>query len=95
MIATEIGTIPVAMEALVGLATLLLTGEQKDRERALELLGFVLSHSASTYETKDKSLRLIKEFDTESQEQAVDAARKSRQEKTLEAFVEDILGNAP
>lgn len=91
-IAMEIGTLPVAMEALVGLATLLHPGAQHEKERALELLEFVLHHSASSYETKGKAERLIAEIEEKLPAQVVSAAQKRGQGRTIESFVKEILG---
>jgi hypothetical protein len=89
-IAVEIETLPVALDALVGLATLLHTGEQK--ERALELLIFVRQHSASSYETKGKAERLIAEIEMDLPTQVVSAARIKGRASTLEVLAEEILG---
>ena len=90
-IAMEIGTLPVALDALVGLAILLHEGEQKERIRALEFLQHVLNHSASSHETKGKATRLINEMEADLPVDIVDTIRKRGQDKTLEAFVDDIL----
>jgi hypothetical protein len=91
-IAVDIETLPVAMEALVGLATLLHTGGQTEKERAVELLEFVRQHSASSFETKGKAEHLIAEIDEKLPAQVVSYTKRKGQAATLEGFVEEILG---
>ena len=93
-IAVKIGTLPVALDALAGLGTLLGAGEQEQMERALGLLIFVLHHSASSHETKNKAARLFAEMEVELAPQVVSAAQKRGQANTLEAVVEEILGES-
>jgi tetratricopeptide (TPR) repeat protein len=60
-IATEIEARPVALNVLVGRATLLTSSESRDTERkqAIELLALTLHHPASDQETKDRARRLF------------------------------------
>jgi predicted ATPase/DNA-binding SARP family transcriptional activator len=93
-IAFEIETLPVAMEALVGLATLLHTGNQRETERALEWLEFVRQHPASSYETKVKAEQLITEIEEMLPARVVKAAQSRGQADKLEVLVEEILGKS-
>jgi predicted ATPase/DNA-binding SARP family transcriptional activator len=91
-IAVDIETLPVAMDALVGFANLLHTGNQSEKERALALLGFVRQHSASSFETKGKAAHLIAEIEEKLPAQVVSDAKRRGQAGTLEAFMEELLG---
>jgi hypothetical protein len=84
----------VALDALAGLGTLLGAGEQEQMERALGLLIFVLHHSASSHETKNKAARLFAEMEVELPPQVVSAAQERGQANTLKAVVKEILGES-
>jgi predicted ATPase len=97
--ATDAQLMPVALNALVGLATLLshlLTGEAEPgltpmKERAGELLALVLSHPATGQEVKDKAQRLLTELQTKLPPQVIAAAHASGQTRTLEEVVAELL----
>jgi predicted ATPase/Tfp pilus assembly protein PilF len=88
-IATEIHGTPVALEALVGLASL--RARQGDLEYALELLLIVLNHPASVQETRERADQLRAEMEAQLTSQQVEAAKARAQGKTLEAAVDEIL----
>ncbi len=58
------GAAPVALDVLVGWATLLMANEPTNTERvqAIELLNLVQHHPAGEYETKEKAGRLLAEW---------------------------------
>jgi predicted ATPase/DNA-binding SARP family transcriptional activator len=89
-LAMEIGVMPVALAALVGIANLLLTrGEQK---RTLELLAVVLGHPASEQETKDRAEQLLSELEDHlPRARAMVQARIRGKVRRLEDIVEEIL----
>ncbi len=88
-IATDSHGTPVALEALVGFASLQV--KQGDREHALELLLMVLNHPASLQETKDRADHLSAELESRLTGQQVEAAQARAQAKTLEAAVDEVL----
>jgi tetratricopeptide (TPR) repeat protein len=79
----------VALEALVGIATL--KAKQGNIERALELLLIVLNHPASLQETKNRADRLRAELEAQLTSQQVEAAQARAQAKTFEVVVDEIL----
>jgi tetratricopeptide (TPR) repeat protein len=83
----------VALEALVGIATL--KAKQGNIERALELLLIALNHPASLQETKNRADRLRAELEAHLTSQQVEAAQRRATAKTFEAAVEAILQHAP
>ncbi len=92
-IATDIHGTPVALEALVGIATL--KAKQGNIEQALELLLIVLNHPASIQESEDRAEALRAELEAQLTSQQVEAAQARAKAKTFEAAVEEILQQAP
>jgi predicted ATPase/transcriptional regulator with XRE-family HTH domain len=92
-IATEIHGTPVALEALVGLASL--QAKRGDGEHALELLLIVLNHPACFKETKDRAAQLRAELEARLTRPHVDAAHAWLQATTFEAAVAEILQHGP
>jgi len=88
-IATEIHGMPVAIDALVGLASL--QAKQGDKLKALELLLVVLDHPASVHETRDRAARLCVELEAGLTSQQVESAQVRAQAKTFEAAVDEVL----
>jgi tetratricopeptide (TPR) repeat protein len=83
-LAVEVKAIPVALDAVVGLARLcLFTGET---EKAFELANFVLDQTASTQETKEISRQLI----SEAEKQLDEDCKKAIRERTLDQSLETI-----
>jgi tetratricopeptide (TPR) repeat protein len=91
-IATETHGTPVALEALIGLASL--QAKRGNMERALDLLLMVLNHLASFQETKDRAAHLRAELEAHLTRQQVDAAHVWVQATTFEAAVAEILQQA-
>jgi predicted signal transduction protein with EAL and GGDEF domain len=83
----------VALEALVGIATL--KAKQRNIEQALELSLIVLNHPASFQETKDRAEALRAELEAQLTSQQVEAAQARAKATTFEAAVEEILQQAP
>jgi tetratricopeptide (TPR) repeat protein len=79
----------VALEALVGMATL--KAKQGTIEWAHELLLIVLNHPASLPETKNRADRLRAELEAQLTSQQLEAAQTRAKTKTVEAAVEEIL----
>jgi len=88
-IAIEIHGTPVALEALVGLASL--QAKQSDKEYALQLLLVVLNHPASFQETKNRAARLRAELESQLTSQQVEAVLAWAQAKTFESLVDEFL----
>ncbi len=79
----------VALEALVGIATL--KAKQGNIEQALELSLIVLNHPASLQETKNRADRLRAELEAQLTPTQSEAIQAHVGDKTLEAVVEDLL----
>ena len=88
-IATEIHGMPVAIDALVGLASL--QAKQGDKLKALELLLVVLDHPASVHETRDRAARLCVELEAGLTSQQVESVQVRAQAKTFEAAVDEVM----
>lgn len=88
-IATEIHGTPVALEALVGLASL--CAKQGDSEQALGWLWVVLNHPASIQETKDRAELLRAELESELTPQQVQAARARAKAQSFDQVVRRVL----
>jgi tetratricopeptide (TPR) repeat protein len=88
-IATEIHAIPVALEALAGLASL--QAKQGDREQALELLLMVSNHPASLQGTKNRAARLRAELEAPLTRQQMEEAQARALAKTFEAVVDEVF----
>jgi predicted ATPase/DNA-binding SARP family transcriptional activator len=101
---------PIALDALVGLATLLvrqpavsenlsglpdLTGLGSTvKERAVELLVLVLNHPASSHEVKDKAQRLLAKLEAELPPQVIAAAQERGRARKLEEVAAEILADS-
>jgi tetratricopeptide (TPR) repeat protein len=92
-IATEIGARPVALNVLVGWATLLSAGESEDspQEQAIELLVLVLYHPASEQETKDRANRLLDELASSLPPESVAAARERGKARKFDTTLKEAL----
>jgi hypothetical protein len=60
-----------------------------ETERALEFSTYVLNHTASTQDAKDRADQLRANLESQSTRQQIEAVRA--QTKTFEAVVEEIL----
>ncbi len=85
--ALEVQAIPLALDALVGLAYLATQAGQA--EQAVELSICVLCHPASTQEAKDRAEQLIAELETQLTPEQIEAAKA----QPLPKIVEQVLGN--
>ncbi|KPJ73915.1 hypothetical protein AMJ52_02610 [candidate division TA06 bacterium DG_78] len=88
-IATEVQLIPLALDVLVGVATLFAQGEKKDK--SVELLALVLQHSASDKETKDDAERLLGELKAEFRARVFTKIQKRGRSRKVEEVVREIL----
>lgn len=88
--ALDIQAVPVALEALVGIAGLLSKGEDTERERAVELLGLVLNHSAAPKDSRDSAARLLAELESRLPAGVVAAAVARGQASPLEAVAKQV-----
>jgi tetratricopeptide (TPR) repeat protein len=88
-IAAETHGHPVALEALVGLASL--HAKRGAMVDALDLLLIVLNHPASLQETKDRAARLRTDLEAQLTPQQVTSARERAQAKTLDAAIDEAL----
>jgi hypothetical protein len=91
-LALDIQAMPGMMDALVGLASLLINSGDAGREQALEILALVLSHPASSRDNQDRSARLLAELEPQLPAETVKAVRTRERTKTLEIVVKEVLG---
>lgn len=92
-IATAIQAVPASLDVLAGLAALLALGEPDRREKAVELLAFVLHHPAGEQETRDEAARVLAALEDELPAgTAAEARARGRALRgQLEAVVAEIL----
>jgi tetratricopeptide (TPR) repeat protein len=88
-IAIDIHGMPVALEALVGFASL--QAKQGDTKRALELLLLVLEHPASLQVTKNRAIALQAELEAQLPPAYIETIRIHAQGKTFESVVNGLL----
>jgi tetratricopeptide (TPR) repeat protein len=88
-IATQTQTVPVALDALAGLSTLL--AREGAVEPALELLAHVLGHSASSQEAKDRAEQLRAELEAQMSSQQIEAAQTRVGARMFDTVVEELL----
>jgi predicted ATPase len=88
-IASYIQVIPVALEALIGLATL--RAQQGEMEPALELTMYILQQPAGTQEVKNRAERLLADIESHLLSSQVGAVRTQLQTKSFEAMVAELL----
>jgi tetratricopeptide (TPR) repeat protein len=89
-IATETHGIPVALEALVGLASL--RAKKGDMQSALELLLIVLNHPASPQETKKRAGILRADLESRLTPQQIQAAQAEARKQSFDQVVSQVLG---
>lgn len=89
--ALNIQAIPGALDALVGLASLLVKAGGAEREQALEILALALSHPASSRDNQDRAARLLAEVEPQLSAGTVKAVRTRGQINTLETVVGAVL----
>lgn len=90
-IATETHGTPVALEALVGLASLYAKQGHMELEDALELLLIALAHPASFQDTRNRAEQLRADVETKLTSLQIEAAQVRARAKTFEAAVAEIL----
>jgi hypothetical protein len=91
-VATEIHGTPVALYALIGLASLRAKGG--DWEHALEMTLMISNHPASSHDTRDRAARLRAELEAQLTRQQVEAVQARARVKTFEATVDEVLKQA-
>jgi predicted ATPase/DNA-binding SARP family transcriptional activator len=88
-IAAEIHGMPVALDALVGLASL--RAKRGDAQSALDLLLIVLNHPASNQETKDRAEKLRRELKPRLTPQQIQAAQAKARELRVDQVINQVL----
>jgi thioredoxin-like negative regulator of GroEL len=88
-IAAETQGTPVALEAVVGLASL--QAKRGDLQHALKLLLVALNHPASDQETRNRAAQLRLALEAQLTSQQVGAAHTWAQSTTFEAAVDEAL----
>jgi hypothetical protein len=81
--------IPAALYALIGIATLLFKQEEK-KERALEVVSFVLSHPAANYEAKERAESLRMELEAQLTPDQIESGRSRAQTVSLEMLLNEL-----
>jgi predicted ATPase/transcriptional regulator with XRE-family HTH domain len=87
--AIEAQAIPIAMEALVGLASLM--AKDGATEQAVEWSVHILQHPANAKKAKDRAERLRAELESQLTPQQLETIQACVQAKTFEAVVAEIL----
>jgi predicted ATPase/DNA-binding XRE family transcriptional regulator len=88
-LATERKTFPLILDALIGLAQL--QAQTGENDQALEICIYVLSHSASTYEAKERARRLRTKVETHLSDQEIESAIQCSANQTLEHILEKYI----
>ena len=91
-IATETRGIFIALEALVGLASL--QAKHSDMEHALELLLIVLNHPVITHETRKRAARLRAEVEAQLTPEQIESAQARAGAQTFESVADEVLKQA-
>jgi tetratricopeptide (TPR) repeat protein len=89
-LATEAGTVTIALEALADLALLQLEGGQPNE--ALELVLQVLQHPASSQEARDSAEELLIRLEAQLSREQIAAAQA--QARSFDAVMEETLGSS-
>lgn len=89
--AQEGGIIPVALNALAGLASL--EAQQKASQGTLELVLYILQHASSSQETKDRATRLRAELEAKLPQEEIQAAQQRAASKSLDEVVRQAQAN--
>lgn len=95
IIAAKIGAAPVALDVLLGLATLTAAkgSEETEREERAAMLVLVLHHPASAYETKENARLLLAELTAELSPAAAARAQERGKTNDLSDVIAELLGN--
>ncbi len=91
--ALEVHAIPLALDALVGLAYLAARADQA--EQALTLSIYVSCHPASTQEAKDRAEQLCVELETQLTTQQIEIIQAQIQTRSLDAIVTEFSNASP
>jgi len=96
-ILVETGARPVALDVLVGWATMLIKGEPTvaDQTRAIELVSLVQHHPASEHETREKAKRLLVEWADYLPSEMMVSAQARGQARDLESTVRELIFSSP
>lgn len=86
----DAGYVPLGLDALVGLAHLLAT--EGERERAMEILAFVVQHPGLRQIARDKAQELLSELETELPPKTLATATARGEARELEDVAAEILG---
>jgi hypothetical protein len=85
----EVKVLPIAMEAVVGIAMLMIG--RGDHERAVELLAFAEAQNVTDKETKDRCRRLLRELEAKVPSDILAAACRRGTMLTVEAVIAQVL----
>lgn len=88
-IATEINGTPVALYALIGLASLL--AKRGDFEDALEMTLIISNHPASSHDTRNRAAQLVAEMEAQLPRHGVEAVQARVQARPFKDAVDEVL----
>jgi tetratricopeptide (TPR) repeat protein len=89
--ALEIWALPLVLETVAGIATLLAASQPGEQEWAAELYAFVLHHPASDRPMQDKVQRELDHLASQLSPEALSAAQQRAETSELEMIVAEIL----
>ena len=89
--AAEIQTVPLVLEVLLGIATLL--AEKGELERSLALVTLVLGHPARNRDAQDRAERLLARIEPRLSPDLLATARQRGKQAELEPVVAEMLGD--
>ena len=88
-VATEIHGNPVALSALIGLASLL--AKRGDTGHALEMAMMILRHPAASHDTRNRAINLHAKLEAQLTQSQIASIQVNASKETLEAVVEKLL----
>ncbi len=90
-IASDIGHVPLALEVLAGVATLLAAAGAQEQARAAELFAFVRQHPASDEPTQNRAEQGLADLAAQMLPDTVFAAQAWGEAAELEQVVTELL----
>jgi DNA-binding SARP family transcriptional activator/predicted ATPase len=90
--AMEGGLVPIALNALTGLAAL--ETQQAASRETLELILYILQHPSSTQETKNLATQLRVELEAKLSQEEIEVAQQRARSKSLDEFVRQVMSDA-
>ena len=92
-ITREIQAVPLALDALLGMATLRIKTKNPNQVRILEILMLILNHPTANRTSQDKAARLLADLEPYLPTGLTTATNFNGQIRAFEAVVEEVLNN--